>query len=561
MKLPRLSLLTLAGALAATGLSFAAGSTITTQLTAAKIDYLFPLTTTTSNTLHNAQAIGYMYKGLFHVGNNGAIDYARSVASSITSSDGGLLYTIKLNPKWHWSTGQPVTAQDVVFTWSLINADCNRPNGAGTYAACGQGGIGAPGKPPTKTIITSVKAVGKYEVQVRIDTKTNPLWFEYNGLGQFEPLPKFYYDKFPGHPAKTYAYWTSHGGDVSLFTHAPIDGAFRVVKLVQGQEYDFARNSKYNGHMPSYQNLVIKSFTSSDAEFNALKAGEIDVGFVPTHLYAEHKISGYKFFTTPVWGFNYIYVNFANPAAPYLKSLTVRKALQMAIDQPAIVKAIFHGLGAPQYGPIPLFPRTQYVSPNILAGNPYPYNPAEGKKLLEQAGWTMHNGVMTKGKEKLAFTMLYTSGVTATQLQDELLQAAAAKEGIKITLAPAPFDTLIGDLNSPKKWVLMDYGGVSQGAFPSMHGIFACHSGFNQQGYCDPTADALMKAASQQYYPSIKQTLQAFYNAENYLSLQLPVLYQPINFGLQESSRKVKGVQASFQALADRFAPQYWSLR
>jgi len=63
----------------------------------------------TSNT--NFQAGSLMYLGLVWLDDNG-VDWSRSIASAITTPDGGTTYLITLR-SWHWSDGVPVTAADV----------------------------------------------------------------------------------------------------------------------------------------------------------------------------------------------------------------------------------------------------------------------------------------------------------------------------------------------------------------------------------------------------------------------------------------------------------------
>jgi len=558
----RLKWLGLCGILVgAMGLASAASDTMVAPLTAVQMDALFPLPNSTQNTLYNAWAEELLYKPLIWFSQKTAQpEWNRSIAESVTVSNGGKTFTVKLNPKWHWSDGTPVTSEDVLFTWDLINADCNSPHGSGTFAACGQGGLGAPGNPPVPTIWKSVKALGPYEVQVTISEPRNENWFIANGLGLLTPIPKHYFDKYPGQYDKTYLYWVKNADNVPLFQKAPVDGPFMVKSLVRSQAFTFVANPNYDGHKPTYKTLIFRYFTTSDAEFNALRAGELQVGGVPFHLASEAPhLPGYTFYTTPNWGFNYIYVNFANPLrnGPAVRELVVRAALQYAVNQPAIAKVIFHGYGYPQYAPVPLRPLTKFVSPILAVTNPYPYNPALGKQLLEKAGWHLVNGVMTKGHLKLEFTLYYSSGSTSQQQESELIQEAAAKEGIKLTLKPEPFDTLIGDLSNPKSWTLMFYGGVAQGVFPSMHGIFACDSGFNQQGYCDKTADELMTRAIE-YFPTQEQTYQAFYAAENYLAQQLPVIYLPSAYSLNERANNVGGVIEHSGPFAGEISPQYW---
>ena len=63
-----------------------------------------------------------MYKPLLYISNQDTVHYTRSLADKITYNKAGDEYRIDLNPKYHWSNGDPVTAQDFVFAWDLLVA-------------------------------------------------------------------------------------------------------------------------------------------------------------------------------------------------------------------------------------------------------------------------------------------------------------------------------------------------------------------------------------------------------------------------------------------------------
>ena len=84
-------------------------------------NWFFPLVSLTADSIVNDQVDELMYKPLLRISAKDAINYHRSLASSVTVNSQGTRYVVKLHSKWHWSNGQPVTAQDVVFTYQLVN--------------------------------------------------------------------------------------------------------------------------------------------------------------------------------------------------------------------------------------------------------------------------------------------------------------------------------------------------------------------------------------------------------------------------------------------------------
>jgi peptide/nickel transport system substrate-binding protein len=516
-----------------------------------RITSLLPIAAANIESLYDGQAAELLYRPLLWVDHNIQIDYARSIASSVTTKD-GQHYFVKLNPKWHWSNGQPVTAQDVAFSFDLIKGISAK--NAATYYAWGIGGI------PNNVV--SVKVLSAHELEFVTDHPYSKQWFELNGLAQLFPLPKASWDKYPGHPYKTLLYLQKNQANIPFFKSSPVDGPFMVSRFVNNQSYSFVPNPHYDGHKPSYSKLVLRYFTSSDAIFNAMRVGQLQVGILPFHLYAERsQLSAYTFHSEPQWSINYIYVNFANPKDPALKSLTVRKALQMAVDQPAMLKVIVNGQGVDQYGPVPYQPST-YLSPLLKSGYvPYAYDPAAGKALLEKAGWHMVNGVMQKGGMRLAFNLQYSAGQAIFERETQLIQQAAAKEGIKLTLAPKPFDTLIGELGSPKTWSLIDYGGwiYQPDYYPTGFGLFNSQGGSNQQGYSNPVMNRAT-VNTHSFYATRQQSLTALFDYENYTALQLPLIWLPGTNQLQEISKQLSGVFAHYNPTGN-WSPQYWQFK
>lgn len=538
-------------AAALSAVAFAQSSrTITEALPPAiNINYLLPIPPAGRYTLYNMQATQILYKPLLWVDKNVQIDYARSIAESVSTTN-GQTYTIKLNPKWHWSDGTPVTAKDVVFDVNLIKS-INGKNSS-KYGGWGIGGI--------PNSIRSVKVVSPTELTITLNSKYNKQWFEYNGLAQLIPLPAQAWNKYPNDPAKTLAYLQKNGDNIAFFKQSPVDGPFVVGQFNRNRSFSFVPNPHYDGHKASYGKLIMRYYTSSDAEFNALKAGEVQVGYLPTHLYAERNLSGYTFASTPRWNVDYIYLNFANPHQPAIRDLAVRQALQMAVDQPGMLKALFHNQGNRAYGPVPYIPDT-YLSPYLKSTVPYPYNPAKGRAILEKAGWRMKNGLMTKGNEQLSFTLKFASGTLTRKEQAEIIKEAAAKEGIRITLGQEPFDTLLGDLSNPSKWTLIYYGGwiYVPDYYPTGYGLFNTLGGSNQQDYSNSQMD-VYTILTHAYFQTKRQSLNALFRYENYAAEQLPLIWLPNLNLLHEISNQVTGALEHINPTGN-WSPQYWNYK
>ena len=250
------------------------------------------------------------------------------------------------------------------------------------------------------------------------------------------------------------------------------------------------------------------------------------------------------------WGLNYIPYNFStsNPQLAVTSQLYIRQALQFLINQSAIVQGALHGYGVVTTGPVGPAPVTKYLSPTMKKGDPFPFSVQRAHSLLSQHGWTVHPGGTTvctspgtgsnqcgkgiKACTKLDLTMLYASGnawVEAAMLQ---LQSNAASVGIRIGLFPKTFDgvlTVVENLcGAPScPWELANWGegwSYVPDYLPTGDELFGKGSAGNLGHYDNAHNDELVKRTVQ---ASDQDLLPLMYQWEDFLTGQLPVMYQP----------------------------------
>ncbi|MHB1684230.1 MAG: peptide ABC transporter substrate-binding protein [Bacilli bacterium] len=514
------------------------------------INWYLPLRPVAYNSLYDAWAASLMYKGLFHVGPNAKIDYARSIASSVRWNPQGTVYTVTLNPKWHWSNGSPVTASDVAFTWKLIQAaSASNAPAPWPYAGADTGGV--------PTDIKSFTVLNPHAFQVVLKAPVNQMWFLYNGLADFMPLPELAWNKYPKNIDQELSYLAANGNNASFFK--VIDGPFRLVSAVQNQSWTFVPNYRYDGHKPSINQFVFMGETSDTAEVNALKTGTVQVGYLPSYMYSSRgQLTNDRLFTNYSFTIDRSVLNFKSPTVgAILRQLPVREALQMGIDQYGIIKDLYNGLGVPGTGPVPLHPST-FVAPSLKSPL-YAFNPAAGKKLLEKNGWHEANGVMVNSHgQSLSFNVQYPAGNTTTQAMVQLLQQDWANEGIQVKLSPVPFASMLQYHHQPTKWDIQTGLGWSYGgSYPTGGGMYSSTGGYNFYGYRNATIDKLI-AATHQPHATAAQSQQALNAYQLFAARQLPNLWMPVPMGLGEVAKNVHGVVRSSNPFTNALSPQYW---
>jgi len=470
---------------------------------------------------YNAGLYDEIYKPLLWINNNYSINWKSSVADKITYNNTGTVYHIFLNPKWHWSNGQPVTTKDFMFTWDVIKAaSANNAPAPWPYVGAGTGDI--------PNGVKSVVANSQYEVTMTLNQPTNQQWFIYNGIIQIVPMPHIWDVK--SNMTAELKYLGSEAINPQFVS--VVDGPFKLGRVVPDQSWTMVPNKNYSGHKSIVSKIIFQYEGSNSAEFAALKTGEANTGYLDLSQWGARKqLAAQGDVITPeyIFGFSDTALNLfpGSPVRSIFKNLYVRQAMQMGLNAKAIDNYVYHGFAAPIDGPLPRDPMTKFYD-SALNKDPYPYNIAKGKKLLETHGWHEVHGVMTKGSEKMAFVMMYPAGTETSVQAAEIMQEDWDKEGIKITLKPEPIGTLlsIATPGSKTKWDMATgpvwaYDGP--GWYPSGDNLFntGASSGF---GYSNANEDALIDATHKPY-ATTAENMKAFDQYELYTAKQLPVLW------------------------------------
>ncbi len=498
-----------------------------------------------STTACGGTLFGMEYQDLLWINSNGTINWSQSVAKGITVNKADNVFDVHINPEWKWSNGTPVTAQDVVFQFQVMKASAasNAP-----WAACGLGIGGMP------TEFKSVTALNQDTVQIKTIQGVNPTWFELNAISQLTPVPVKVWDKYPTNMTQELSYIKTIGAQPMNANFRVIDGPYRLVKVVPNQYWEFKINPSFGGTpKPTIKTQIYSAETSNVAEFAQMKKGTIQQGTIPFSLLKEAKqLKGYVVKPLYYPGFNYIQPNLSSQTpgiGGLFNQLYFRQAMQMGIDQPAIVKALYQGYAYPVYDPVPEQPPNVFFDKNLK--NPYPFNPSKGKKLLEKNGWTLQNGVMTKNGVKLAFDFLVASGSTTQTNIAQLLKQDWAQEGIDVTIRQEPFSQVIANGTSdPSKWVLLSWGGgwsYVPDYYPSGDGLFNPGGGANFGGYSSPEMNHLIQVTTVES-GTAAQIHQRFDAYQVYAAQQLPVLYVPLAPTFYAVANYVKGFYSNYSA-------------
>jgi peptide/nickel transport system substrate-binding protein len=558
--------------------------------------WILPIVTGAANSVYTVPMFDYqMYRPLYWFVNGVEPKEtpAMSLANEPTWTNGNKTVTFTLKSGYKWSDGQPVTSKDVLFWWYEMKAAIKASPANWAYYTPG---LGIPDQ------VASISAPNSTTVQMNLTKAVNPTWFWQDQVGAIQPMPSHAWAKSsasgpildftkPANAAAIYSFLSAQSKSVSSYASNPlwqiVDGPFKLASFdATSGALTMTPNPAYAGpHATKVSTINFVSFTSDTAEFNAVKAGKIDVGYVPLpEVPQASSLSGsYNEFGYSDFGWTYVAYNFKDPTGDFnniIGQLYIRQAVAHLENQPGYIKAFFNGAGGQAFGPVPSIPQSPFTPSNAMT-NPYPYNLSAAETLLKNNGWSIvPNGTDTCLKPgtgagecgagipagtKLEWNLIYATSpaVIGEQVQD--LASQAKQIGMTINLSSSNFDYMITNYNDPSspktisKWAMQDFGGFTNSTYPTTFGVFNSQGSSNLGGYADPKADSLITASINSPNAS------AVTNEAAYLTTQQPGLFQPNPdqaFGTAAIlvwQKSISGNPNSFEALTQAsWNPEYW---
>ena len=537
--------------------SGAAGSITYAMQPGAVPNWILPMPTAVANTVYNIFNFGWqMWPPMYYApkGSTPTVDSSLSVANAPRWSHGDKTMTITVRP-WKWSNGQTVSSKDLLFTFDVIKAAVKAsPLNWASYT---------PGNFPAT--ISSMSTPNASTIVINLTRAVNPTWMEEDILGSVAILPSSAWSKDsakgpllnftnPANASKIYAFLSTQSESMSTYASNPlwqtVYGPYRLKSFnATTGGFTMVPNTRYSGpHADPMSNYVGVPFTSNAAEWNAIKSGSVDFGWVAEEDFPQIpslKGLGYNYFGLPDFGDYFVAYNFKDKTGDFnnvVAQLYFRQAMQHLEDQAGQIKAFFDGNGDPAYGPIPVYPRSPFLPANA-ATNPYPFSVSDAINLLKANGWNVTpNGTDTCANPgtgsgqcgagilagtKLAFNLIYNASTPVPE-QVADLASDAKQAGIELRLSSSDFNYMIQNYNdavtpaNENKWAMEDFGGETNSTYPTQFG-FLNTGGPGQIGdYSNPRADALINQSIS------GRNRAAVTNEASFFTTQLPVLWQPV---------------------------------
>jgi oligopeptide transport system substrate-binding protein len=407
-----------------------------------------------------------------------------SLAESWDISEDRKLYTFHLRANARWSTGEPITAQDFVYSWLRVLAPETAAEYSGQLFFIKNAEEFTTGKIKDRSLV-GVRALDERTLQVELHSPI-PFFLSLCAFSTLAVVPQ-------QHIAK-------HGDGWLAKPPVPCSGAYELVEWHLNDRIRIRKNTRYWDAANTRNEVVdLLPVTSPNTALNLFIKGEADIVWdktlVPTEL-LDALLKRRDFHS-----FDYLgtyFIRFNHTRKPF-DDLRVRQALTLAVDKRRIVERITRGgeRTANSFTP----PGTSgYTPPGGLG-----YDPQRARQLLAEAGYP-------GGKGFRRFDYLLNSAAGGGAKTDEKiaveLQAMWKQElGLDVELRTQEWKVYLAsqrqlDYDTCRSSWIGDYNDAN-----TFLDMFMSNNGNNRTGWKSDRYDDLVRRANLQPDPRERERL------------------------------------------------------
>jgi len=461
--------------------------------------------TLNSGDVNSTQMITLNFDGLLGISGKGENIPMLAQALPTVSAD-QLTFTYKLRPNLKWSDGQPLTADDVVFTYKLIFS------------------------PDTKDFVSRYRANLEGYVKSVMATDPQTVVFQFNKVlanfvdthSRYGILPKHVLGDTAPKALNTHSFFS--GPTVS-------SGVFKFVRWDKGQQVVLARNENYWAGQSHLDQYIFKVVSDAVVLAQQLKTGELDTGQPDAsqfdNLKTVNNLAAISFINP---GFVYYQFNLGpgTKGSQLFGDKNVRKALHTALDRASMAKAAYFGNAVPADSPEA--PTTWAYNPGVTPK--YTFDKAKAESLLDAAGWMKGaDGIRANNGVKLSFELNTNAGNKVRENLVAIMQQQWHDIGVDATPRPIAFQTLVTQIRATHTFQVILIGIAFGDTDPDQTTLWTSSGigsgGLNGMQYKNPQVDDMMAKALQ---TTDRSKRKPFYNQIQDIimdDLPAPILFYP----------------------------------
>ncbi len=412
----------------------------------------------------SSEVLTLLYEGLIGI-NPTTSEIVPALAESWKISEDGKTITYVLKENLKWSDGEPLTVDDIVFTFNDLVFNEEIPTDTRDILR-----IGEEGKLP------AVRKLDERRVEFKIPEPFAP-FLRVTGIGI---MPKHILaDSIKRKDGEGNLLFLTTWGTNSDPTKVVGNGPYTIKRFIPGERIVFQRNPYYwqkgpdGTQQPYIQEVTWPVVGSADAEFVSFRSGDADYMNVTPDNFSlikrDEKQGDYTVYNGgPTTSRLFLTFNLnkgqlgGKPVVKPMKSawfntLEFRQAVAYAIDRDTMLNNIFKGLGELQNSQIA--PQSPYYAASGLPV--YDYNLDKARELLLSAGFTYKGDKLYDAKGNLVrFVIQTNAGNKTREFAGAQIKQNLAQIGITVDFQPIDFNKLTENMDSSLSWdaIILGFG-------------------------------------------------------------------------------------------------------
>ncbi|BAY21305.1 oligopeptide ABC transporter, periplasmic oligopeptide-binding protein [Calothrix sp. NIES-2100] len=382
------------------------------------------------------------------------------LAESWQISEDKLRFTFTLREGLKWSDGQPLTAEDVVFTYNDIYFNEAIPTDVKDAFR-----IGLSRKLPI------VKKLDERRVEFILPEPFRPFLLN-TGTSIL-----------PAHALKASVKQKDSEGKPTFLSKWGVDtppeqiivnGPYKLERYDTSQRVVFRRNPYYwrkdtqGKAQPYIERIVWQIVENTDTSLLQFRSTGLDtVAVTPEYfslLKVQEKQGNFKIYgNQPGTGTTFVFFNLnkgkrnGKPLVDPIKSrwfntVEFRQAVAHAIDRQTMINNTYRGLGKPQNSPVTV--QSPYYLSSKAALKVYDYNPEKAKQLLIKAGFKYNpqSQLLDAEGNRVRFNLLTNSGNKIREAIGAQIKQDLQKIGMQVDFTPLAWNTYTDKLSNSLDW-------------------------------------------------------------------------------------------------------------
>ncbi len=393
----------------------ASGEKIVTIAQTGDWDSFMPMNTTNSGA-DNINEL--MFDRLMTINTDGTFEPRLANSWETNETSDKIIYHLNENAKWH--DGEPVTAEDVVYSAQVASSsEYNYLRRIRMQYFAGTDETGLELSPDS----IEVKALDDHTVEFTLKEPMDPAIVYAMVNRDFFIIPKHLLSGISDADLVNDAFWQNPIGS----------GPCMFESTISGDSVQFTANKDYYLGAPDFDRLVVKKVQSSNL-LSGLISGDIDVLCGNTQIplqdwQAANETDGVVAQSVPTYAYQYMAMN---TSRDYMTK-EIRHAISMAINKQVIVDQLLQGEGRVALGPLP--EDHQYYNAKIESMEAVQYDPEKAAQIVKDEGWD----------ENRELQMLVSTGNEVREKSAILIQQDLQKIGIKTKIQTLDFPTLLNN--------------------------------------------------------------------------------------------------------------------